>query len=700
MVDEGDSMMWLMPLAAILGTYTLIGSCHLLWTIYGNIKATEIEKRSGTKSWKSKKLWLTLSTVVLCGLGYGRICAVVSKYEELKAPFNPYEILKIDDGSTNSTLIKTAYRNASRESHPDKGGDAKTFDLVNAAYRALTDEEGILNWEQFGHPDGSSHFQTLSFGLPEWLLKPKGMTAVILVLMYFSLLIGIGYILWNKSKGDEKSKTTSAAAMSNSVATDDLKFLVNLINAGDDDDGDEAQSHLDLLFLVASTPEIIEQSSKAVQYYEKCKKQKLVNKAEEEKKKNTMLDLSGAWGDDDADSEDKEESVEQIQARKLEEELARKKKALMAQATGAVDYDAMKIEDIDSGVIGPKWVRSTLEDNNIWPPKFLDDLTISSHWRKQNTSWTFEGQKYTNPLAFPPIQRNFVLLLARVNSQLLNGHPIFLTSSQSQKLDTNYYKNSLEFRQKIHLLLEGILRIMSSTQNYPLVYKILQTSVLFRVGCFPYNKEKVDWFHSVVKRQYGVIPSVSITSCTIETLGEDEIATNDTCTVSMTLKRSHAEAFMKGKIAIAEKQGIPKEFVLQSYREVWWVLIRCKLLTKANSDDPDEYDYPKHLEELEKVFGPKVYEFYPKSIKKDKLLSIWPMTFSKVGIEEGNAKVKFLVPSLPGKYKFSVELVSNEFMGCDSLCDVDDGGFVVECDILDSEEIQRKEDEEDDKKEK
>ena len=241
---------------------------------------------------------------------------------------------------------------------------------------------------------------------------------------------------------------------------------------------------------------------------------------------------------------------------------------------------------------------------------------------------------------------------------------------------------------------------MSSTQNYPLVYKILQTSVLFRVGCFPYNKEKVDWFHSVVKRQYGVIPSVSITSCTIETLGEDEIATNDTCTVSMTLKRSHAEAFMKGKIAIAEKQGIPKEFVLQSYREVWWVLIRCKLLTKANSDDPDEYDYPKHLEELEKVFGPKVYEFYPKSIKKDKLLSIWPMTFSKVGIEEGNAKVKFLVPSLPGKYKFSVELVSNEFMGCDSLCDVDDGGFVVECDILDSEEIQRKEDEEDDKKEK
>jgi len=448
----------------------------------------------------------------------------------------------------------------------------------------------------------------------------------------------------------------------------------------------------------ASTPEIIEQAGKAVEHYEECKKQKLANKAEEEKKKNTMLDLAGPWGDDDDnnDDDDGENKEQQTQAQKLEEELARKKKALLAQATGAIDYDAMKIEDVDSGVIGPKWVRSILQENNIWPPKFLDDLTIISHWREQNTSWTYQGQKYSDPLSYPPIQRNFVLLLARVNSQLLNGHPIFLTSSQQQLLDTNYYKNSLEFRQKTHLLLEGILRIMSSTQNYSLVYKILQTSVLFRVGCHPYNKEKVDWFHSVVKRQYECIPSVSITSCTIETLGEDEIATNDTCTVSLTLRRSHAQAFMKGKIAIAEKQGIPKEFVLQSYREVWWVLIRCKLLTKANENDPDEYEYPKHLEEMEKVFGPKVYEFYPKSIKKDKLLSIWPMTFSNVGLEEGNAKVKFLVPSIPGKYKFSVDIVSNEFMGCDSLCDDDDddGGFVLECDILDSEEIKRKEEEE------
>jgi len=427
MVDEGNgSMVWLMPLAAILGTYTLVGSISVLFTIYGTIKATEVEKRLGKKSWKSKNLWLTLISVIICALGYGRVCAIVSKHEELKAPFNPYEILKIDDGCTDTTLIKTAYRNASREAHPDKGGDSKTFDLVNAAYRALTDDEGKLNWEQFGHPDGKSHFQTLSFGLPEWLLKPKGVTAIVLVLMYFGLLIGIGYILWQKTKGNDKSKNASAAAMSNSVATDDLKFLVNLLQ------NNEEQSHVDLLFLIASTPEIIEQAGKAVEHYEECKKQKLANKAEEEKKKNTMLDLAGPWGDDDDnnDDDDGENKEQQTQAQKLEEELARKKKALLAQATGAIDYDAMKIEDVDSGVIGPKWVRSILQENNIWPPKFLDDLTIISHWREQNTSWTYQGQKYSDPLSYPPIQRNFVLLLARVNSQLLNGHPIFLTSSQ------------------------------------------------------------------------------------------------------------------------------------------------------------------------------------------------------------------------------------------------------------------------------
>lgn len=36
--------------------------------------------------------------------------------------------------------IKTAYRKAAREHHPDRGGDPKQFQRINEAYKILGDE--------------------------------------------------------------------------------------------------------------------------------------------------------------------------------------------------------------------------------------------------------------------------------------------------------------------------------------------------------------------------------------------------------------------------------------------------------------------------------------------------------------------------------------------------------------------------------
>lgn len=50
--------------------------------------------------------------------------------------------------------IKKKYRELSKTVHPDRGGDAKTFDSIVKAYKSLTDEETRQNWKLHGNPDG------------------------------------------------------------------------------------------------------------------------------------------------------------------------------------------------------------------------------------------------------------------------------------------------------------------------------------------------------------------------------------------------------------------------------------------------------------------------------------------------------------------------------------------------------------------
>lgn len=50
--------------------------------------------------------------------------------------------------------IRRRYRELSKMHHPDKGGDAQTFDTIVKAYKALTDEEIRQNWKLHGNPDG------------------------------------------------------------------------------------------------------------------------------------------------------------------------------------------------------------------------------------------------------------------------------------------------------------------------------------------------------------------------------------------------------------------------------------------------------------------------------------------------------------------------------------------------------------------
>ena len=60
--------------------------------------------------------------------------------------YNPFKILNIDYDSTESE-IKKAYRRLSKEHHPDRGGDAKLFNLITQSYiyllQKIKDNKGI-----------------------------------------------------------------------------------------------------------------------------------------------------------------------------------------------------------------------------------------------------------------------------------------------------------------------------------------------------------------------------------------------------------------------------------------------------------------------------------------------------------------------------------------------------------------------------
>lgn len=152
-------------------------------------KAKEIvEKNSGFKT-----LWtvgfivnfiLTLLGLAVC---YYLILLVWDDHEI--ASFDPYQILGIDQGSTDK-VIKKAYRMLSLKYHPDKNPGNKQaeeiFMKVAKAYEALTDETAKENWEKYGNPDGKQALE-VSIGLPTFLLEKDNQNTILVI--YLLLLV-------------------------------------------------------------------------------------------------------------------------------------------------------------------------------------------------------------------------------------------------------------------------------------------------------------------------------------------------------------------------------------------------------------------------------------------------------------------------------------------------------------------------------
>ena len=60
-----------------------------------------------------------------------------------------YQVLGVSKNATKSE-IKKAFREKSKQHHPDKGGDEATFKKVSSAYEVLSDDQKKAQYDQFG----------------------------------------------------------------------------------------------------------------------------------------------------------------------------------------------------------------------------------------------------------------------------------------------------------------------------------------------------------------------------------------------------------------------------------------------------------------------------------------------------------------------------------------------------------------------
>uniref|UniRef100_H2YM46 J domain-containing protein n=1 Tax=Ciona savignyi TaxID=51511 RepID=H2YM46_CIOSA len=147
------------------------------------------------KSKPSFRKWF----IVFAWIGLLLLIYKVSNIENDHVEYDPYEVLGIDR-EADKIEIKKRYRQLSLENHPDKGGDSDTFMKIRKAYEALTDEETMQNWKEYGNPDGP---QAMEFGiaLPKWIVESKNSIFVLGIYMTLFMVIMpiIVGIWWNRS---------------------------------------------------------------------------------------------------------------------------------------------------------------------------------------------------------------------------------------------------------------------------------------------------------------------------------------------------------------------------------------------------------------------------------------------------------------------------------------------------------------------
>jgi hypothetical protein len=277
-------------------------------------------------------------------------------------------------------------------------------------------------------------------------------------------------------------------------------------------------------------------------------------------------------------------------------------------------------------------------------------------------------------------------------------------ASSKKLIDQSYFKSSLDYRQRAGLLLEASLRIAVTMNSYRLAKTIIETVSMFKIGVQdPLTAPTLHWFKSIMTKQYSSagLPRLAISDLQVEAAdvvadnkdnnieeGQDEnnnknteddtkqtqatiptrpIVTGEMAAITLTMERTHAEAFTKVKIAQCQQQGIPPQIALQAYREGWWVLVRLK---KA-SDDADGNDKTQPYSEVNNnnpllaLLTEQDKQKFSVEQDENRLIVAWPMIVQNMAQKSGKVKIQFKAPPVPGRYTIYLAVKSQEFLGTD-----------------------------------
>lgn len=657
-----------MPVATVLGMCMIVSGLRIAYILHANYKYVPKTRKPPPIAPSSGPFLFLLVAFIVSLIGYMKVVASVEE-ALMKADmllFDPYEILGVSE-SSNKSDVTSAYRSLVKTHHPDKGGSPAAFMKLHQAYTSLTDTIGMENYKLYGHPDGQVQAPSYRLELPNWLLFPEGKVAAVMISLYllFFVLIVVAVFKFYKNKDTNKAK---GSIETDSVAMGDFGWLAKCLSPD--------STPWEVLLALSSTPENLQWSTNGIAKVQTLREEKLSKQPKSGKKNDITFDNFDDAGWDDGEDEDDEEAKEAAVKAKQAEETRIKDMKQLNQATGKT---IQLLEGIDEGVIGQKWVESTLKEKGFWPPSELSFIN--------DKKFEYEGAQ-VNALDHPGLRRNLCCTLGRLHSSVLNSHPELVTAGTKKLIDQTYFRAAMEYRHRTGILLEAALRLTMVLRSYTLAKTILEAVAMFKIGCPDSGGDSLERVEKMLTKEYGCLPRLVIKETSVETEDEPEIATGDLCTMKIEFERTHAENYFNRKVELCKKQGIPPQMAMQSFHEVWWILVRAikidddsktPTLTPPMELSPETKPFLKHLEavDIEKFCNANITE-------SDALLVAWPVIISDMRKKEVVVNTRFKAPKSPGKYKIEITAVSQEYLG--TACETS-----LEVNVLDIESIQREE---------
>ncbi|KAL7510408.1 hypothetical protein ACHAXN_009900 [Cyclotella atomus] len=528
------------------------------------------------------------------------------------------------------------------------------------------------------------------------------------LLPLLAVAIGLALLVFrlaskSSSKPSSASAASSRASPDNKVQLDpagEARYLANQLRP--------TSTPLDILYAAATSPDMLAITQKHLDLREDVvfKKLEALKKDPNESNVTSMEDLLS----DDSGWAEEEDDAATAAAKKAALQKEKEAKQLAA-ATGKEDVTKLKLEGIDDGVLGAEWVKKQCETLKCWPPPH------------------FQGD-----LSNPAVERNLLMTMGRLHAKQLNTHPELMKAGPEGNIDRTYFNSTLEFRGRIGQLLEAALKMACTLKCYRLSNSILDAMIMFKIGLMDCTDEKeLHWFKDMMLRQYGEgntpklifgeqylgVPKPPVSSeSEIDNEKEakkNEIAamiaqskqvttTDDKMSLEIHVTRQHAESFTKEKLAMCQKQGIPPQIGMQTYKESWFIMVRAKKIggTLSESDVNCGNDFLAQMKES----GHKLYEmlngetaqafheeFEEKNSRDERRLVVaWPFEVKNVAQKAGRVTMNLMPPEEEGRYEFSVIFKSMDFLGVDE-------EFVLELDVKKGVEKEIVKEEEEDEEE-